>query len=185
MIPVSGVRNCLSRLFGVTVRIFKHAQRKQFRQCAADRPVQSFLCQYKLFFLKPFRYGMSVVIAVASPVISFPAVLMIEEAADQIHPCLIYRKSHPFRPIQHLHAPGHIVYDARIRIDIPLKPHLPAQKSVNKRFIVGKAPGLQFHGIAVFICLGSAFLFRRLCVIGHDGGSPTVCCRLKSRKVVF
>ena len=138
MLPIPLVRHHFCRLFRITVGILKHAKLKHFLQCTGNRAVQRLLSQYDLILLKSFRHRMFFIIIIDSTVIGFLPIPVIKKPADEIHAPMVHRISDTLRFVKDFHTPVHIMYNSRIRIDIPFKAHLLTQKSINKWFVIGK-----------------------------------------------
>ena len=146
--PIAGGGHNACGFVRVAVGVLKHSQGKQFRQGAGHGTVQCFIRQGQFLFGKAFRKGVGFIITIFAAVVGFHAGFVIKQAADDIHACIGHGKADALRHIQHLNAPGHVVGNAGIGVDVAVKPHLTAQHGIDKILVVGEAIRFHFHGIA-------------------------------------
>ena len=169
----------------ISVWIFKKAQLELLFESMGCRLGQSLVGKSHLLYCIAFRNLMSLsgIIAFFSSSVGFLCSLDIIRAADNIYSSM-NGQSHPFADFQLFHAPGHVLNNSGITVDIAPKSHLLLQKFLDKIIVKGKSHWFPFNRISLKVILICALLSGRFRIVRHDRSGIFLNGCLKRRNVV-
>ena len=169
----------------ISVWVFKKSQLKFFFQSMGCCLCQSLIRKGYLLYGITFRHLMSLsgIITFFSSPVGFLCSLDIIGSADDIYSG-VNSQGHSLADFQFFHAPGHILDDSGITVDIAFKAHLLLQKFLDKVIIKSKSYRLPLNRISLEVILVCTLLSGWLCIVRHDRSGVLLNSCLKRRDMI-